>query len=123
MELKFLTTEFSVCKVPDYSQVNLDSEFCFTGRTDEELSLVCPSEDVPDNVLVRDDGWSGFRIEGELDFSLIGILSRISGILAENRIGIFAISTYNTDYVLMKKENVDKAATALIEDGYVVKGR
>ena len=69
---------------------------------------------------VRDDGWKGFRIEGVLDFSLIGILSKISAILAENKVGIFAVSTYNTDYIFVKEENFDKAINALKDNGYDV---
>ena len=120
MELKKFEYDFSVCKVTDYSKVNLDSEFCFIGKTDEEKSLVCLTSDVPDNVIERDDGWKAFRIQGVLDFSLIGILSQISGILAENKIGIFAISTYNTDYVLTKSENYPKAIEVLSQSGYKI---
>ena len=97
MEIKKIDHDFSVCKVVDYSLVNFDAEYCFTGSTDEEKSLVCMTGDVPSNVIERDDGWKAFRIQGVLDFSLIGILSKISGLLAKNGIGIFAISTYNTD--------------------------
>ena len=100
--------------VKDYSKVNLDAEFCFTGKTDEEKSLVCLTEDVPENTIEREDGWKAFRIEGILDFSLIGILSQISALLAENEIGIFAISTYNTDYILVKEKNYLKAKELLI---------
>ena len=50
------------------------------GKTDEELSLVCKTEDIPDHTIECDSGWKGFRIQGILDFSLIGILSKISGI-------------------------------------------
>lgn len=120
MELKKLEYELTVCKADDLSQVNLHSELFFIGKTDEELSLVCPTQDVPENTLVRDDGWRGFRIQGVLDFSLIGILSRISGILAEEKIGIFAVSTYNTDYILVKKENFDRAMSVLAEKGYTI---
>ena len=101
----------------DYSLVDLDVEYCFIGKTDEEKSLVCITRDVPANVMERDDGWKAFRIQGILEFSLIGILSKITGILAENKIGIFAISTYNTDYVLTKKENYQKALDALKDAG------
>ena len=83
-------------------------------KTDEEKSLVCLTEDVPDNTIEREDGWKAFRIEGILDFSLIGILSQISALLAENEIGIFAISTYNTDYILVKEKNYLKAKELLI---------
>ena len=97
----------------DYSLVNLDSMYCFIGKTDEESSLVCITENVPPNVLKRDDSWKAFRIQGVLDFSLIGILLEISAILAERGISIFAVSTYNTEYILIKKENYKKALELL----------
>ena len=68
----------------------------------------------------REDGWRGFRIEGVLDFSLVGILSKLSTILAENQIGIFAVSTFNTDYILVKEENFDRAMDVLAAAGYEV---
>ncbi len=120
MEIKKIDYDFSVCKVTDYSQVDIDSEYCFIGKTDEEKSLVCITDYVPDNAVECDNGWKAFRIQGTLDFSLIGILSKISTLLAENKIGIFAISTYNTDYILTKKENFDKAINVLSNAGYQV---
>ena len=122
MEIKRMDYNFSVCKVADYSLVKLDSEYSFIGKTDEEKSLVCITEDVPYNVTEREDGWMAFRIQGVLDFSMIGILSEISGILAENKIGIFVISTYNTDYVLTKKENYQRALDVLNRAGYKIAG-
>ena len=82
--------------------------------------MVCKTEDVPAETIERDDGWKGFRIQGVLDFSLIGILSKLSGILADNNIGIFAVSTYNTDYILVKEENFDRALKVLASEGYTV---
>lgn len=120
MELKKIEKEFSVCKVNDISVIDFTDEFCFIGKTDEELSLVCSTERVPVNTIERDDGWKAFRIQGVLDFSLIGILSRISAILAENKIVIFAVSTYNTDYILVKKEKYQRALEALETAGYRV---
>ena len=119
--LETLRPRFSVCKVKDYSGVELTKPFCFTGTTDEENSLVCSEALVPENTIERDDGWKGFRIIGQLDFSLIGILARISKILAEGGIGIFAISTYNTDYILTKEENFEKAMKVLKNAGYEVR--
>ena len=120
MELKTIPYRFTVCKLMSVGDLPSGIDFCFTAKTDEEISLVCKTEDVPEKTLVRDDGWKGFRIEGVLDFSLIGILSKISAILAENRIGIFAVSTYNTDYIFVKEENFDKAINALKDNGYDV---
>lgn len=118
MFIETIGADFSICKLADYSLVNLTSEYCFIGKTDEENSLVCLTADVPDNAIAREDGWMAFRLHGVLDFSLIGILSKITGILAENRIGIFAVSTYNTDYILTKREDFGKALDVLRTAGY-----
>lgn len=118
MDLKRLPYQFTVCKLKSVSDLVSDKEFWFAARTDEEISLVCKTSDCPSGTIERDDGWKGFRIEGVLDFSLIGILSKISAILAENKIGIFAVSTYNTDYILVKEENFEKALGVLENSGY-----
>ena len=120
MKLKKIDGEFSVCQVSDYSRVRLDARYCFIGKTDAEKSLVCLTADVPENAIVRDDGWRGFRIEGVLDFALIGILSKISSILTENGISIFALSTYNTDYVLVKRDSYARALAILARAGYTI---
>ena len=120
MTLKVLPYALTVCRLADASEIDLKKDFYFLARTDEELSLVCRTEDTPANTAARDDGWRAFRIEGVLDFSLIGILSRISAILAENKIGIFAVSTFNTDYILVKEENFDRALQVLAESGYTI---
>ena len=120
MELKTIEYNLSVCKVTDISAINLTSDFYFVGKTDEELSLVCKTEDTPQNTIERENGWRGFRIQGVLDFSLIGILSKLSGILAEHKIGIFAVSTFNTDYILVKEENFERSLKVLITEGYTV---
>ena len=120
MELKMIGHNLTVCKVSDISDIDLTSEIFFIGKTDEELSLVCKTEDTPAETIERDDGWKGFHIQGTLDFSLIGILSKLSGILAEHKIGIFAVSTYNTDYILVKEENFDRALKVLTSEGYLI---
>lgn len=120
MKIRKIDHAFSICKVTDFSQVNLDDEYCFIGKTDEEKSLVCITDHVPKNVIECDKGWKAFRIEGSLDFSLVGILSKISALLADSNIGIFAVSTYNTDYVLIKQENYDKALDVLKANGHSV---
>ena len=116
--LETIGTAFSVCKVADYSGIDLMQPFVFTGSTDAEKSLVCPTALLPENTLEREDGWRAFRICGVLDFSLIGILAGITQILADEKIGVFAISTYNTDYVLTKADDFDRALQALSEAGY-----
>lgn len=120
MELKILEQCFSICKIEDLSKVDYSDPFLFIGKTDEELSLVCCTDLVPDNATVCDHGWRAFRIQGILDFSLIGILSKISTLLAEHKIGIFVVSTYNTDYILTKEENFDQAIALLEGNGYLI---
>lgn len=120
MKIRKIHQEFSVCQVEDYSLVNLDSKYCFLGKTDKEKSLVCVTSDVPSNTIQRDDGWKAFYIQGILDFSLIGVLSKITTILANNGISIFAISTYNTDYILIKKENYQRALNILSSAEYEI---
>lgn len=120
MEIKIIEKNFSICKVENFSQINLTDEYCFIGKTEKERSVVCETDKVPANIIERDDGWKAFRIQGVLDFSLIGILAKISTILAEEKIGIFAISTYNTDYILTKVENFQKAIEALQKNGYQI---
>lgn len=121
MTIKIIDETFSVCKVADYKGIDLSTPFVFIGLTDEEKSLVCPVGQVPDNTFERDDGWKAFRIEGTLDFSLIGILAAISKVLADGGIGIFAISTFNTDYILTKSENFERAIGLLQSTGYSIK--
>ena len=118
MELEKLPYDLTVCKPADLSAVDLTKTFYCIARTDEELSLVCRTEDAPAQTTVREDGWKAFRIRGVLDFSLIGILAKIAGVLAKNGIGLFAVSTYNTDYILVKRENFDLALQVLAEAGY-----
>lgn len=118
MDIETIDGEFSLCQVENYDGVNWDAPYVFTGQTDEEKSLVCLSRDVPVHTVRRDDGWRAFRLKGTFDFSLVGILSKIAAILAAQRISIFAVSTYNTDYVLVKRKHYEKALAALEEAGY-----
>ena len=120
MKLRILPYDLSVCQVPSVTDATLALDFFFICHTDEEVSLVCRTENVPKETINREDGWRAFRFEGTLDFSLVGILSKVSGILAEKKISIFAMSTYNTDYVLVKSKELEKAVKALKEAGYDV---
>ena len=83
MELKKLEYDLTVCKVSAIADIDVDDDLLFIGKTDEEISLVFKTESTSAKTVERDDGWKGFRIQGILDFSLIGILSKLSGILAD----------------------------------------
>jgi len=120
MNLQILPQAFSVCQVSDVTTIDFTRAFVFLTKTDEELSLVCETASVPANTIAREDGWRGFRVCGVLDFSLVGILAKISGILADQGISIFAVSTFNTDYVFTKSEVFDRALDSLSRAGYAI---
>lgn len=94
--------------------------FVSVTRTADELSLVCLESAVPQNVQ-SEPGWRLFKIEGPLDFALTGILASVAQPLAESAVSLFAISTYDTDYVMVKEQDVEKAAHALENAGQRVK--
>jgi len=118
LNLRVLDSELSVCKISSPVEIPFQDEFVFVGKTNEELSLVCNTKSVPKTSITREDGWRGFRVEGKLDFPLIGIIAKISGILAENNISVFVISTFNTDYVLIKADQLERASGLLEENDY-----
>ena len=124
MKIKPLKQKLSICKLKQIPPIST-GDIVFYARTDEEISLVCETDKIPRDLLEENpsDDWRAFRIVGKLDFSLTGILSRISKILADNSIGIFAISTFNTDYILVKEENFNRALDILVESDYEVEGR
>lgn len=122
MTLQVLVPEFTVCKALDPAKIDWSAPFVFAGKTDAELSLVCPVEFAPARTLAREDGWRAFRVAGVLDFGLTGILARLSAALADAGVGIFAVSTYDTDYILVKRENLARALDALAAAGYDIEG-
>ncbi len=120
MKLESLSADFSVCKPEDMSAVRWDAAFCFLGKTDDELSLVCETRFAPESVSAREDGWKGFRVAGTMDFSLVGVLASISSVLARRNIPIFAVSTYDTDYIFVKAEHFRSALDALRAEGHEI---
>jgi hypothetical protein len=92
-------------------------------RTDSELSILCPQPGVPEGVQQQEGGWRMLRVAGSLDFSETGVLSAIAGPLANAGISIFAISTYDTDYVLVRKADLGRALEALSRAGHDTRGK
>lgn len=119
LQLQILPQNLTVCKVERLDGFAMSGLY-FIGHTDSELSLVCETNKTPALTLAREDGWRALRVVGTLDFSLTGILSKIATVLADAKIGIFAVSTYDTDYILVKQQNLDPAVEALKRAGYYV---
>lgn len=123
MTIEVIEGAFCVCKIAEPSQADMHEPFTFLCRTDQELSLVCRTDKVPPSVLQREDGWALMRILGPLDFSLIGILSGVSTLLAREGISLFAVSTFDTDYFMVKAESLEKAITVLDRNGFSLQKR
>lgn len=116
MVLEILEQEFSVLKLS--AGAVIPCGVCFLAHTDTETSLVCETRYVDFPAEAREDGWRALRVAGALDFSLIGILARITGVLAESEISVFCVSTYDTDYILVRSHALAGAVRALTEAGY-----
>ena len=127
MRLDVISGSFSILKLPAGQPMPVwasDSEFLSLTRTLEELSLVVDSNSVPEGEPLKvDAGWRGFRVAGTLDFSLTGVLSSIAAPLAKKKVSIFAISTFDTDYVLVKEDKMEEALRALSESGFIIKDK
>jgi hypothetical protein len=94
--------------------------FCVTG-TEDEVSMVCEERQVVDGVRVE-KGWVGLKLEGPFPFTMTGVLASFLQPLAEAGIPVFAVSTFNTDYVLIKGEHLERAQKALGEAGHELVG-
>ena len=119
--LEVMDWELSICRLdrlPDASV--LKKSPCFLGLTDDEISLVCETRSAPRDAVERDDGWRAFRVSGTLDLSLVGVLRGIADVLADIGVPVFVVSTYDTDYVLVRERFLDRALDALSATGYAV---
>ncbi|MFT8324603.1 ACT domain-containing protein [Oenococcus sicerae] len=121
MELLLLKEPLTVFQVGTLKEVDLSINPLNISVTADEISVVAPTSQVPAKTLNREDGWQMFKIEGVLDFSLIGILAKISGALAKEKISIFALSTFNTDYILAKSDKIHNAVRTLNTNGFPVR--
>ena len=121
MELQKIKHDFTVCKIQHIDQVDFTREFVFLSKTPDEISLVCETEYTPPSVTASEHGWKMLKIVGILDFGMIGVIAKISNLLAEAEISLFVVSTYNTDYILLKAENFDRGIQVLEQNGYIIK--
>lgn len=115
MKLEIIPPKLTILKLnydSDLPDWIYNSDFFSVTRTPDELSVVCDLSCLPKNV-TSEHSWVAIKVQGTLDFSLIGVLSELSGILAEEKISIFAISTYNTDYILVNEQDKSRAVKVL----------
>lgn len=118
MVIKILPGAFSVGKLRSTQGVDLARAHTFLAVTAEEISLACETDRMPADALIAEHGWRAMKIDGELDFGMIGVIAGISAVLAEHDISLFVVSTYNTDYILVREAMLEKAAETLGQQGY-----
>lgn len=127
LTLSVLPGEYAVSQLPaDTLPANalppawaMQGEFWTVSRTPEELSLVCASQFVPDGIRAQ-KGWAALKLHGPFEFTLTGILASVLNPLRDASIGIFALSTFDTDYVLVSQEKLQAAVKALEAAGHKV---
>lgn len=122
LTLEVLPGALAVCRMPAGSQAPewLEvSSFASVTRSEHETSIVCEAELVPGDV-VADTDWRAVRVRGPLDFGLTGVLLSIAEPLARAGVPIFAVSTYDTDYVLVKAQTLERALSALSSAGHTI---
>jgi len=125
LSLSILPNNFAICRldkgagIPDWA---LASSFFSLTRSAEELSVVCPQNLVPEGIR-RNAGWRCLKVEGPLDLSATGVLASLTNPLAQEGISVFAVSTYDTDYLLVKKKDLKKAVIVLSRNGHQISFR
>lgn len=120
LRLAILPETLAICRLEPHATIptwTTASTFFSVTQTEDELSIVCPERNVPAGIRCE-RGWRALKVAGPLDFSLVGILAAIAAPLAEAGISIFALSTYDTDYVLVKEEGLERAVDVLSNSGH-----
>lgn len=125
MNLSLLNDRFAVCRLGPDAAIPVDllqaqPGFLSITRTADELSIVCPQELAPVGAKVQ-PGWRAFKVEGPLDFSLTGIIATLTAPLAEAKISVFTVATYDTDYLLVQERDLEAAIAALSRVSQVVR--
>lgn len=122
LALSILPDTFAVCQLDAHAQIPswvTNGNFFSITRTDDELSLVCRQSDIADGIRCE-RAWRCLKVEGPLDFSLTGILAALATPLANAGISIFALSTFDTDYLMVKEDKLPKTLAVLQNAGHQI---
>lgn len=120
LTLHLLNETFTINKLPQFAEIPsifTNGEMCFIFRTDEELCIVCPDYMAPNNVQ-QELGWRCLKVEGEMKLQEVGVLASVIQPLADANVPVFALSTFNTDYVFVMEEHLVNAVQALQKAGH-----
>lgn len=122
LTLSRLSGLLAVCKLPEDAAIPdwaYNRDFLALVRTPDELTVVCPQDNVPDGV-IAERGWVALKVHGPLEFNMVGVLAQVSTTLAESGVSIYSISTYETDYFLLKETRLEVACSALVRAGHTI---
>ena len=124
LDLTVLPDELAVCRLDaaDESDLRAASGLFSVTRTEDELSVVCPAEDAPAAADVS-AGWRALKVLGPLDHASVGVLASLVGPLADAGVPVFPLATFDTDYVLVRAADLERAVSALEAAGHRVESR
>ena len=123
LKLTLLPKTYAVTRLMPSEEMAVGSNGFFSvTRTADELSIVCEEDQVPDDAEKIESGWRCFKLEGPVPFAATGIVSALTIPLAEAKVGVFVVSTYDTDYILVKAESLDNTIKAWKIKGFEVAG-
>jgi hypothetical protein len=115
LKLKVLSSNYGVCRFDPHTEVPswaMQGDFFTVSKSQEELSIVCQASLIPADIKAEKE-WRIFKIEGPFSFTQIGILNAVTSVLSENGISLFAVSTFDTDYIMVKCADLDRSIQAL----------
>ncbi|MBE5989395.1 MAG: ACT domain-containing protein [Paenibacillaceae bacterium] len=117
MDLQIIDRKFSICKLKEISTELLNHEFTFVSKTDNELSLICETDHMPEINLTAEHGWRCFRIAEDASFEKYGMIAFLSKIIADEKTCILVVATYDTDYIFLKEDRLEDVKKALLANG------
>lgn len=123
LKLVVLNDTFAVCRLAPNSAIPtwaVNSTFSSITRTPDELSIVCRQSDVPGGI-AREEGWRCLKVQGPLAFELTGVLASLGSTLARAGVSIFAVSTFDTDYIFVRENDLTRSVQSLLEAGHSVR--
>ena len=124
LQLSLLDEIYGICvfendtPIPEWAAA---ASFCSIIRTQKELTIVCPQNTI-DSDCEYDADWRCFRVDGSFDFNQIGVISSLAAPLAQAGISIFVVSSFDTDYILVKGENVEQTIAVFSDNGHFIVG-
>lgn len=118
MILQEIKQEFSICKLEDNIDITMfGNKYSFISITDNERSLICPTQFAPSNVIAIEDDWNCFRIAEDAAFEKYGMIALLTSIIAGEKAGVLVVATFDTDYLFVKKDRIERVKNALIKNG------